>query len=174
MAILDMDNINALMDKKVDKKGVDDSPISFFKKETSEVKEQDAPTEQKERGASPRKKAEDKRPCRDHRYYKRSDNIEDMRPNLRKAYDAGRMPPVHRALYVGIVNALKGEMEGVITIDEVVRKSGISSLGRVSALNAFTIYKYMETEYVDGWRKLGTHVKLLKDPKDVLPEIFDK
>ncbi|GHT01221.1 hypothetical protein AGMMS50276_28800 [Synergistales bacterium] len=157
MAILDMDNINALMDKKVDKKGVDDSLVL--------VKKQDAPE---------RKKAEDKMPCRDRRYYKRSNNIEDMRPNLRKAYDAGRMPPVHRALYVGIVNALNGETEGVITIDEVVRKSGISSLGRVSALNAFTIYKYMETDYVDGWRKLGTHVKLLKDPKDVLPEIFDK
>jgi hypothetical protein len=158
MAVVDFDKFGAVMDKKVEKKE-DNREITRADVYQSEVK-----TRTEEGGEN------DTRPCRDKKYNRRSVNKDDIRPYYKKLYDVGKMPLRHKELYIEILKNLRGTMEGVVQTDAIARGLQMSGTGKRSALNALEAYGYFESWPEGGLRKLGTHVKMLKDPKDVLPE----
>jgi hypothetical protein len=111
-------------------------------------------------------------PSRKKSHYSMPRCKDDLRKNIKKAYDLGQIPIKHKLYYIGIIKALGGEREGVVITNDVKNALQMSQQGKTSAQSALNIYGYIETSLVNGMPQFGTKVKLLKDPKEVLGDDY--
>jgi hypothetical protein len=111
-------------------------------------------------------------PSRKKSHYSMPRCKDDLRKNIKKAYDMGQIPIKHKLYYIGIIKALGGEREGIVITNDIKNALQMSQQGKTSAQSALNIYGYIETSLVNGMPQFGTKVKLLKDPKEVLGDDY--